>query len=157
MSGLNPSPRKSLLGRHRLLSPTAGVFVPPICLGAMKLGSAMKTMLRECNKETSFFILDNCYSQGDSFIDTANRYQAEESETWIGEWLAKTGLRDVTVLATQYVRPYKDRSEFGLAQSNFGVNGTKSLHLSVKAHLKKLQKSIFIVCACIMGSDNYCA
>lgn len=31
-------PPKSLLGRHRLLAPTASVYVSPICLGAMNFG-----------------------------------------------------------------------------------------------------------------------
>jgi hypothetical protein len=33
-----PSPPKSLLDRHRILSPTASVRVSPICLGAMNFG-----------------------------------------------------------------------------------------------------------------------
>ncbi|CAK3930617.1 Hypothetical predicted protein [Lecanosticta acicola] len=35
----------------------------------------------ECSKETTFEILDDFHSVGGSFIDTANIYQAEESET----------------------------------------------------------------------------
>jgi len=61
-----PSPPKpvSLLGRHRILSPTAGVRVSPLCLGAMNFGDAWKEVLGECNKETSFAMLDKFYSQG---------------------------------------------------------------------------------------------
>lgn len=29
-----------------------------------------------------------------NFIDTANSYQFEQSETWIGEWMKKRGNRD---------------------------------------------------------------
>lgn len=29
-----------------------------------------------------------------NFIDTANNYQFEESEKWIGEWMKKRGNRD---------------------------------------------------------------
>jgi hypothetical protein len=36
---------KSLLGRHRLLSPTAGVLVSPLCLGAMNFGDAWKEFM----------------------------------------------------------------------------------------------------------------
>lgn len=32
-------PAKSPLGRYRLLSPTAGVRVSPLCLGAMNFGN----------------------------------------------------------------------------------------------------------------------
>ena len=29
-----------------------------------------------------------------NFIDTANNYQFEESEQWLGEWMKKRGNRD---------------------------------------------------------------
>lgn len=47
-----PAP-KSLLGYHRILSPSAGVRVSPLCLGAMNFGDNWKEFLGECNKETS--------------------------------------------------------------------------------------------------------
>jgi hypothetical protein len=61
-----PAPSKpvSLLARHRILSPTAGVKVSPICLGAMNFGDVWKDVLGECNKEQSFTMLDYFYSQG---------------------------------------------------------------------------------------------
>ena len=68
-------------------------------------------------------------------------YQAEESETWIGEWMTKTGRRDEMILATKYSLAYKNESEPTLLQSNFGGNSAKSLHVSVEASLKKLQTS----------------
>ena len=68
-------------------------------------------------------------------------YQAEESETWLGEWIAKTGRRDEMVLATKYSMAYKNESEPTLLRSNFGGNSAKSLHVSVEASLKKLQTS----------------
>lgn len=36
------------------------------------------------------------------FVDTANNYQNEESEKWIGEWMEKRGNRDRIVLATKF-------------------------------------------------------
>ncbi|KAH7142120.1 NADP-dependent oxidoreductase domain-containing protein [Dactylonectria macrodidyma] len=132
-------PPKSLLGRHRLLAPTAGVFVSPICLGTMNFGGVMNDSLGECTKETAFQILDYFYERGGNFLDTASSYQGEESEKWLGEWLTKTGRRDEFVLATKYTGNFKSRSESYRQQSNFGGNGTKSLHLSVEASLKKLQ------------------
>lgn len=39
----------------------------------------------ECDKDTTFDILDHFYENGGNFIDTANNYQNEESEKWIGE------------------------------------------------------------------------
>ena len=153
-----PPPPKGFLGRHRVLAPTAAVHVSPICLGAMNFGNAWKNALGECSKETAFEILDYFYDHGGNFIDTsvphstpwvsaltalcsANGYQAEESETWLGEWLSKTGRRDEIVLATKYSAAYKNMSESGKLQSNFGGNSAKSLHVSVEASLRKLQTS----------------
>lgn len=48
----------------------------------------------ECNQETTESILDFYYENGGNFIDTANNYQKEESEKWIGEWMKKRGIRD---------------------------------------------------------------
>lgn len=63
-------PPKSLLGRHRLLAPTASVYVSPICLGGLNFGEAWKDILGTCSKETAFEILDYFYEQGGNFIDT---------------------------------------------------------------------------------------
>lgn len=60
----------SPLGRHRLLAPSAGVLVSPLCLGAMNFGTAWEKMLGKCTKETAFEILDYFYEQGGNFIDT---------------------------------------------------------------------------------------
>lgn len=66
-------------------------------------------------------------------------YQDEESEQWIGEWLAKRGMRDEIVLATKYSCGYKLNSSPNRIQSNFGGNGSKSLHLSLEDSLRKLR------------------
>ncbi|KEF51858.1 alcohol dehydrogenase [Exophiala aquamarina CBS 119918] len=134
---------KSVLGRHRLLAPTAGVHVSPLCLGGMNFGTAWNSFMGECSKETAFEILDYFYEMGGNFIDTANNYQAEQSEIWIGEWMAARGpyRRDEMVIATKFTSGYKVFSEPQLQQSNFGSNSSKSLALSVEASLKKLQTS----------------
>jgi aryl-alcohol dehydrogenase-like predicted oxidoreductase len=99
-------------------------------------------MMGECSQETAFSMLDYFYDMGGNFIDTANGYQAEESETWLGEWMAKTpGRRDEMVIATKYSASYKTMSEPHLQQSNFGGNSAKSLHVSVEQSLHKLQTS----------------
>ncbi|MCJ1444311.1 MAG: hypothetical protein MMC23_004812 [Stictis urceolatum] len=141
MSAPAASKPKSVLARHRLLAPTASVLVSPICLGAMNFGDAMKDILGECNKETTFEILDYFHSQGGNFIDTANGYQMGESETWLGEWMQKTGRRDEMVIATKYTSGYRLAEGQKIIQSNFGGTGSKSMHLSVEASLKKLQTS----------------
>ncbi|KAL2280946.1 hypothetical protein FJTKL_12250 [Diaporthe vaccinii] len=134
-------PPKSLLGRHRLLAPTASVYVSPICLGGMNFGGAWKDRLGACSKETAFEIVDYFYDQGGNFIDTANQYQDEESEQWIGEWLEARGVRDEIVLATKYSSGYKVNSSPTKIQSNFGGNGSKSLHLSAETSLRKLRNT----------------
>lgn len=68
--GPAPPPPTSL-GRHRQLSPTAGVHVSPICLGAMSIGDKW-TELGHMDKESSFKLLDAFYEAGGNFIDTAN-------------------------------------------------------------------------------------
>lgn len=68
-------------------------------------------------------------------------YQGEESEIWLGEWLSERDKRDEMVIATKFTSGYKVHSERHKIQSNFGGSGTKSLHLSVEASLKKLQTS----------------
>jgi aryl-alcohol dehydrogenase-like predicted oxidoreductase len=133
----SPPPR-SILDRHRQLAPTASVRVSPLCLGAMGFGEAWTGRMGECTKETSFEILDYFVGQGGNFIDTANSYQDEESETWLGEWLAARKNRDQIVLATKYSSGYKTHQKDKI-QSNYGGNGAKSLRISVEQSLKKLQ------------------
>ena len=66
-----PPPPLTKLGRHRQLSPTAGVHVSPICLGAMSIGDQWPN-LGAMNKESSFKLLDAFFEAGGNFIDTAN-------------------------------------------------------------------------------------
>lgn len=135
-----PPPPESPLFRHRQLAPTANVRVSPICLGAMNFGDAHKARMGECNKETSFEILDTFKKLGGNFIDTANGYQDGESEEWLGEWLTSRNCRDEMVIATKFSSAYR-KHEKKKIQSNFGGNGTKSLRVSVDNSLKKLQTS----------------
>ncbi|EPS25904.1 hypothetical protein PDE_00840 [Penicillium oxalicum 114-2] len=131
-------PPKSRLGRYRMLAPSAGVMVSPLCLGAMNFGEGWKERLGECDKETSFKILDTFYENGGNFIDTANNYQNEDSEAWLGEWMEKRGVRDQIVLATKYTSGYRTHKRDEI-QANFVGNNTKSMRLSVDASLKKMR------------------
>ena len=130
---------KSLLGYHRILSPTAGVRVSPLCLGAMNFGDAWKDFLGECDKENSFKILDYFYENGGNFIDTSNNYQVGQSETWIGEWMAARENRDQMVIATKFTSTCPvDPVDI---KSNHQGNHSKSLRVSLEGSLKKLQTS----------------
>ena len=67
-----PEPRTKL-GRHRQLSPLAGLHVSPIVLGAMSIGDKWEKLgMGAMNKESSFKLLDTYYEAGGNFIDTAN-------------------------------------------------------------------------------------
>jgi aryl-alcohol dehydrogenase-like predicted oxidoreductase len=71
MSPFGPPPQaKSLLDFHRVLAPTAGVRVSPLCLGAMNFGDAWEEFMGKCDKETAFGMMDYFYEQGGNFIDT---------------------------------------------------------------------------------------
>ncbi|KAI1853397.1 hypothetical protein JX265_000107 [Neoarthrinium moseri] len=131
-------PAKSPLARYRVLSPTASVRVSPLCLGAMNFGNAWKDYMGACDQSQTEKILDFFYEQGGNFIDTANNYQFEESEQWIGEWMKKRGLRDQIVLATKFTTNFRSGHDEEITV-NFTGNGTKSLHTSVNASLRKLQ------------------
>ncbi|KAF7176327.1 hypothetical protein CNMCM7691_002252 [Aspergillus felis] len=130
----------SLLGYHRVLSPSAGVKVSPLCLGAMNFGTAWKDFMGECDKEQSFKLLDAFYDLGGNFIDTANNYQDEESEIWLGEWMQARKNRDQLVIATKYTTGFRSahRTTEPL-QSNYVGNSVKSMRISVENSLKKLQ------------------
>lgn len=135
-----PAP-KTALGHYRLLAPNASVRVSPLCLGTMNFGDAWKDMMGVCDQKTTNEILDFFYESGGNFIDTANNYQKEESEIWIGEWMKSRGNRDQMVIATKFTTCF--RAGYGDKEIliNTTGNGTKSLHVSLEASLKKLQTS----------------
>jgi hypothetical protein len=130
-----PPQPTSLLGYHRILSPTAAIRVSPLCLGAMNFGTAWSPFMGECTKATTFAILDTFHQQGGNFIDTANMYQFGESERWIGEWMAERGNRDEIVLATKFGSPTRYGEAMG---SNFAGNSRKNLRLAVAGSLERL-------------------
>ncbi|KAH9040999.1 NADP-dependent oxidoreductase domain-containing protein [Lactarius pseudohatsudake] len=133
-----PPPPPTKLGRYRTLSPLAGVRVSPLQLGAMSIGDKWHDFgMGSMNKADSFKLLDGYFDAGGNFIDTASNYQDETSETFIGEWAEKRGIRDQLVLATKYSSNYK--RTLGSHTVNYSGNSAKTLHLSVEASLKKLR------------------
>lgn len=56
------------LGRHRVLSPTCGLRVSPLALGAMSIGDAWKEFMGSMDKKASFELLDAFYEAGGNFI-----------------------------------------------------------------------------------------
>ncbi|CAL1709969.1 unnamed protein product [Somion occarium] len=133
-----PPPPATKLGRHRRLAPLAGLHVSPICLGAMSIGDKWSG-LGSMDKETSFKLLDAFYEAGGNFIDTANNYQDETSEQFLGEWMEARGIRDQIVIATKYTTNFKRGNADIKQKTSYVGNNLKSLHLSVEASLKKLR------------------
>ncbi|GHJ85225.1 hypothetical protein NliqN6_1627 [Naganishia liquefaciens] len=137
-----PTPKpESPLNRWRILSPKAGIRVSPYFLGGMSIGEAWKDAMGSMNKEQSFKLLDAFFEAGGNAIDTANNYQNEESEQWIGEWMEARGNRDQMVIATKYTTSYKAYALGKNEARNQVGNHKKSLYLSVEDSLKKLKTS----------------
>lgn len=71
-----------------------GVMVSPLCLGAMNFGGPT-------GADESIRIINRALDGGINFIDTANVYNAGESERIVGRALKENGRRDQIVLATK--------------------------------------------------------
>ncbi|KAF2102474.1 putative aryl-alcohol dehydrogenase [Rhizodiscina lignyota] len=108
------------LGRYRVLSSTAGIRVSPLQLGGMSIGDAWNGIMGTMSKPQSFKLLDAYFDAGGNFIDTANIYQNEQSEIWIEERVVQRNNRD-------QITP------------NQGGNHRRSIHMSLRHSLKKLQ------------------
>ncbi|KXT08524.1 hypothetical protein AC579_982 [Pseudocercospora musae] len=134
-----PTP-KTALGRHQVLSSTAGIRVSPLVLGAMSIGEAWSFM-GAMNKKQAFELLDAYFDAGGNFIDTANCYQDGQSESWIGEWMVSRRNRDQMVIATKFSFHYKAGSNADKtpANNNYWGNHKRSMHVSVRDSLAKLQ------------------
>ncbi|KAK8014156.1 aryl-alcohol dehydrogenase Aad14 [Apiospora arundinis] len=127
------------LGRLRILSPNAAVRVSPLQLGAMSIGDAWTDFMGSMDKEASFKLLDAFVAAGGNFIDTANSYQNEQSEQWLGEWMAARGNRDSLVLATKYTSDYQSYTlGKGPQAANHTGNSRRTLRNSVRDSLAKL-------------------
>ncbi|EPQ52456.1 Aldo/keto reductase [Gloeophyllum trabeum ATCC 11539] len=136
-------PPKTKLGRLRNLSPLASVTVSPLCLGGMSIGDKWAEFgYGQMDKDTSFKLLDTFFDAGGNFIDTANNYQDETYEQFIGEWAEARGIRDQIVIATKYSTMYKRAPNEKIKQrALYGGNHLKSLHTSVHESLQKLRTS----------------
>ena len=70
-----------------------------------------------------------------NFIDTANKYQEGETETWVGDMVQKRGGRDGLVISTKYSLPLP------LGNVNFCGNHRKNMFFALENSLKRLQTS----------------
>lgn len=86
-----------------------------------------------CNGESHHWkILDEYVSQRGNLVDTANDYQDDESEKWLGEYFEEKRIRDQMIIATKYTTHYR-KCNLGLGCLNYSGDHKKSLRLSVKA------------------------
>jgi aryl-alcohol dehydrogenase-like predicted oxidoreductase len=114
------------------------VKVSPIALGGISLGNSWSELFGKSADASA--LLDTFFSLGGNFIDTANVYNAGESEELIGRWAEERGVRDQLVIATKYGAGYRTHNrENEPLQSNFVGASAKSMHLSVKDSLRKLR------------------
>ena len=82
-----------------------GLRVPALCLGTMTFGL-------QCDRETSFAILDAALEGGITFLDSADVYPlggtletVGRTEEILGEWMAARGNRQALLLATKCMGP----------------------------------------------------
>ena len=110
----------------------AGLRVPVLCLGTMTFGI-------QCDRETSFAILDAAVEGGIGFLDTADVYPLGgtretvcRTEEILGEWMALRGNRHDLILASKCMGPMGPRpNDWGLSR----------LHVqeAVEASLRRLR------------------
>ncbi|TCM47402.1 aryl-alcohol dehydrogenase-like predicted oxidoreductase [Rhizobium sp. PP-F2F-G48] len=106
----------------------SGLLVSPLALGTMTFGTPRWGM----NEDGSRAVFDRYVELGGNFIDTADAYSGGRSEEMVGQFVAKGGLREQMVIAT--------KSGFSTGRgSHAGGNGSRHLHASVEASLKRLQ------------------
>ncbi|KAI8154621.1 putative aryl-alcohol dehydrogenase AAD14 [Colletotrichum sp. SAR 10_70] len=105
----------------------------------MSIGDAWSSFMGSMNKEQAFELLDAFVAAGGNFIDTANDYQNEQSEAWLGEWMKLRGNRDQLVIATKFTSEYRSHALGKGKTPNHCGNHRRSLHMSVRDSLAKLQ------------------
>jgi aryl-alcohol dehydrogenase-like predicted oxidoreductase len=89
-----------------------GAMVSPLCLGTMNFGNPTST-------EESIAIINHASDAGINFIDTANVYNAGESERIVGDALKQSGRRDQVILATKvYSKMGHGPNEGGASRSH---------------------------------------
>lgn len=102
-----------------------GVKVSPLCLGAMNFGGPT-------TEDESLQIINTALDGGINFIDTANVYNAGESENIVGRALKANGKREQVVLAT------KVHGEMGTGPNEQG-NSRYHIRKACEDSLRRLQ------------------
>lgn len=103
----------------------SGVKVSPLCLGTMNFGGVTPA-------DESVAIINRSLDGGINFIDTADVYNAGESERIVGQALKENGKRDAVILAT------KVHGETGPGPNDRGNSRYHILH-GCEQSLRRLQ------------------
>jgi len=121
-----------------------GLRVPVLCLGTMTFGL-------QCDRDTSFAILDRSLEGGLDFLDTADVYplggSAEtvgRTEELIGEWMQLRNNRDRIVLATKCRGPMgRGANDAGLSRQHILKACDASLRRLRTDHIDLYQMHFF--------------
>ena len=126
---------------------TTGEKVSPLVLGCMTMGTL-------ADDETSFALLDRFAADGGTFLDTADCYAwwyaqgtpGGQSEELLGRWLARSGRRDRTFIATKgsgriqdIDAPWAGGSATGdWSKAKFVGAGAATMRTSLEGSLRRL-------------------
>jgi aryl-alcohol dehydrogenase-like predicted oxidoreductase len=113
----------TLLGR-------SGLRVSPIALGTMTFGEQWGW---GAPRETARAMFDEYVHVGGNFIDTADGYTEGTSESWLGDFMEESGLRERLVIATKYT--YNAQP----GDPNAGGNHRKHLLAALEGSLRRLK------------------
>ncbi|MEJ7927685.1 aldo/keto reductase [Sphingobium sp. AN641] len=116
---------------HYVTLGRSGLRVSPLCLGTMTFGESRGwgAPVEECRT-----ILDRFIDAGGNFIDTANGYQASQSEAIIGDHVGHDpAKRDRLVLATKF------SNNLYLGDPNGGGSGRKAIIGQCEQSLRRLR------------------
>ena len=112
-----------------------GLKVSRLCFGVMNFGVEADFFGYEdwlVDKALGGRLLDAYVGAGGNFIDTANSYNAGQSEQVLGELVQERGIRDSLVISTKY------NCNMGRGV-NSGGNGRKNIMSAIEGSLARLQ------------------
>ncbi|MCG7490526.1 NADP(H)-dependent aldo-keto reductase [Vibrio sp. Of14-4] len=114
--------------------PHSSLEISQICLGTMTYGE-------QNSEREAFEQLDYALERGVNFIDTAEMYPVPPSsesqgltETYIGNWLKKSGKREKVILATKVAGP----RNIPYIRDNMSLD-RRNIHQAIDDSLKRLQ------------------
>ena len=114
--------------------PHSSLEISQICLGTMTYGE-------QNSEREAFEQLDYALERGVNFIDTAEMYPVPPSsesqgltETYIGNWLKKSGKREKVILATKVAGP----RNIPYIRDNMSLD-RRNIHQAIDDRLKRLQ------------------